>query len=873
MKSLDEIFYRRFGIAINDVKVPLSIICAISLILSLLLAWYKDLLRLGPCVSFFISICSLLVIVYFFAKWNYNGRKNIQAPFKSRFAQGFDHIISKGQSVQLIWLAIAFVMLYVVMAGWMGTFNHFKLLPEEVGGLNPLSLTFMLFTDSGTLGDALKNDSHISGLVTLFCLGVSIIGALVFTGLLVSVFSNYMQRRVDEYQKGTIRYTLTNHILFLGYDEILPSLLCQVLSNYADDVQCVIMTDCDADVVRRKIKRVITDNKIFDNILFYCGERNSEKDVLQLNIDKAKELYIIGNHVEENHDEINIQCLNIITSIIGTKNKCKYSQRKPVYILFEGYTRYQQSRLWWNDEPCVDVKPFNIYVDWSRILINGDGTSTSTNHVYPKIIDKEDSRVINFVIFGMSRFGRAIGIEALYSLPDLFEPGGKTIKSLITFVSEDAGKDLEIFKVYYKELFQQVAYKYYDYTKSDGDIEENDYPVQLPYLSFEFIKSSPFNPRLYSFFEQRKEEDEYKISIFACTEKDYVDSNIGLYFPSLNCDIYVLQRYGTAYIEKLNLCKNKGNRLMPFGIIDSGYNWEIARAKDNSSIAENMLKSGEDAFDRGDYESALENYNKSLEIRKMIVSESHPETAWNYYNIGVVYYKLRDFDQSLNSFMKALSIRKSIMGSQHPMVSHCYNSIGKLYREMGSQSSQEEKKEHYFNVAFINLCRALILRRDSLGEMDKDTAASYNNIGNFYRSIGEYNKALIFLNKSLEIREKLYELKEVNKVKVVDSKHNIGRTYTKMGNISDAKLLLQQAYSDYKEIFKERKTPHPYIGMCCDSLGELYEKDNDFNMALKYYNEALAIYVSEYSAKKPDHHFIQQAHNNIERVQQSMKPV
>lgn len=863
MKSLGNII-KQFGIAINSVKMPLFTICFVSLILSLILAWFTNMFHFGSCVSFFISFCSLLGVLFFIIKWNYHSRKSKRAPFKSRFAQGFDLIISQGQSVQLIWLAIMFVLLYIVMAGWMGTFNHLNLLPEEVDGLNPLSLTFMLFTDSGTLGGALKNDSHISGLVTLFCLAVSIIGALVFTGLLISVFSNYMQRRVDEYQKGKIRYTLTNHILFLGYDEILPSLLCQVMSDCSDDVQCVIMTDCDADTIRNRIKHVITDSRIFDSIIFYYGKRNSEKDISQLNIDKTKEIYIIGDHTENNHDEINIQSFNIVKKVIGTKNKCKFNQRKPIYLLLEGYTRYQQSRLWWNDEPCVDVRPFNSYVDWSRILINGDDASTNQN--YPKIIDKTDSRVINLVIFGMSRFGRAIGIEALYSLPDLYEPGGNTIQSLITFVSENAKIDLEVFKVYYKELFQKVGYKYYDYNKSTVVLEQNNYPIQLPYLSFEFINSSPFDSQLYSYLEQRSKEGKYKMSIYACTEKDSVDSNIGLFLPSLNCDIYVLQRYGTAYIEKLNLRRNKGNQLFPFGIIESGYNWKIARAKDNSSVAEKMLKSGEDAFDRGDYESALANYNKSLEIRKMIVGDNHPETAWNYFNIGIVYYKLRDFEQSLSNFMKALDIRKSIMGCQHPMVSHCYNSIGKLYREMGSQSAQEIDRVHYFNISFIYLCRALIVRRNSFGEFDKDTAASYNNLGNFYRSIGKYDKALAFLKKSLELRERLYEIHAVNQVKVVDTKHNIGRTYTKMGIIAEAKPLLLQAYSDYKEIFKERKNPHPYIGMCCNSLGELYEKDNDLNMALKCYQEALAIYVSEYAVKKPGHHFIQQTQKKIERV-------
>ena len=130
MKWFGENIYKRLGIAINGVKMSLLIICLVSLILSMLLAWYTGLFQFGPCVSFFISFCSILGIIFFLLKWNYHSKKSERAPFKSRFAQGFDHIISQGQSVQLLWLAIVFVLLYVVMAGWMGTFNHFNLLTE-----------------------------------------------------------------------------------------------------------------------------------------------------------------------------------------------------------------------------------------------------------------------------------------------------------------------------------------------------------------------------------------------------------------------------------------------------------------------------------------------------------------------------------------------------------------------------------------------------------------------------------------------------------------------------------------------------------------------------------------------------------------------
>lgn len=161
----------------------------LSFIIATIGIWQTDKKTFNTFLSFFISIYSLLLLLLFISKWFWqpSGNNSKRVIFKSNLIQGFDRAISQGHSAQLGWLALVFIALYIVMAGWMGTFNSFNLLPENVGGLNPFSLTFMLFTDSGTLGDALKAESQISGCSSLRRLTLFILLCILLLSRLITL--------------------------------------------------------------------------------------------------------------------------------------------------------------------------------------------------------------------------------------------------------------------------------------------------------------------------------------------------------------------------------------------------------------------------------------------------------------------------------------------------------------------------------------------------------------------------------------------------------------------------------------------------------------------------------------------------------------
>lgn len=80
-------------------------------------------------------------------------------------------------------------------------------------------------------------------------------------------------------------------------------------------------------------------------------------------------------------------------------------------------------------------------------------------------------------------------------------------------------------------------------------------------------------------------------------------------------------------------------------------------------------------YNLGEHKKALEFYTKSLEIRQQTLPENHPGIADSYYNIGVVYKRLKDYENALLSFTKAKEIYAICYGVEHPETVDCNKRI------------------------------------------------------------------------------------------------------------------------------------------------------------------------------------------------------
>jgi tetratricopeptide (TPR) repeat protein len=154
--------------------------------------------------------------------------------------------------------------------------------------------------------------------------------------------------------------------------------------------------------------------------------------------------------------------------------------------------------------------------------------------------------------------------------------------------------------------------------------------------------------------------------------------------------------------------------------------------------------------------------------------------AANYYNIiGRLSNKIGKYSEALKYHFESLNIRKEIFEEYHPNTASSYNNIGFVYSNMGEYDKAEE-----YNF------RALNIREKIFGKAHLDTMISYNSIGIMYCKMGEYNKALDYYFKALENYKKVFG-KETSNIKIIYK--NIAECYEKIGDIKNSEQYRQLA--------------------------------------------------------------------------------
>jgi len=66
-----------------------------------------------------------------------------------------------------------------------------------------------------------------------------------------------------------------------------------------------------------------------------------------------------------------------------------------------------------------------------------------------------------------------------------------------------------------------------------------------------------------------------------------------------------------------------------------------------------------------------------------VLGPDHPDTATSYNNIGDVYDAKGDYENALVEYRKALEIQLKVLGPDHPDTATSYNNIGAVYDAKG----------------------------------------------------------------------------------------------------------------------------------------------------------------------------------------------
>ena len=83
----------------------------------------------------------------------------------------------------------------------------------------------------------------------------------------------------------------------------------------------------------------------------------------------------------------------------------------------------------------------------------------------------------------------------------------------------------------------------------------------------------------------------------------------------------------------------------------------------------------------GDYQKALEYYDKALKVVETVLGPEHPSTATTYNNMAGVYQAMGDYPKALEYYEKDRRISETVLGPEHPSTATTYNNLALLYFE------------------------------------------------------------------------------------------------------------------------------------------------------------------------------------------------
>lgn len=282
-------------------------------------------------------------------------------------------------------------------------------------------------------------------------------------------------------------------------------------------------------------------------------------------------------------------------------------------------------------------------------------------------------------------------------------------------------------------------------------------------------------------------------------------------------------------------------------------------------------------FAKGDYDNALEYYERALPLIESKLGKSHTDTIITYNNIAKAYFAKGDYDKALEFYEKVLKFRKS---SKYQFnTTAIYNNLARTYYAKGNYDKALEYYNKLVNKSNLKYSASVKYNNNiavvyyKMGDYDMalhyynialhynalntnyylDTATIYDNMAEVYRVKKDYDRALEFYQKAMEIRKKELDEGHPNTIKTYN---NIATMYYSKGDYD-------KALDYYNKVLDVVGKNHPIADRIYSNIANVYFAKGDYDKALSCYMQALEIMESKFGKNHPDNATM---YSNIARV-------
>ena len=468
----------------------------------------------------------------------------------------FDRILSHDLGKQALILVfillfiygVALIMLKLSGTEWLQYCNK--------NNISPLALPFYLLIDSNTFAYMVmfKDEGSVISRPTLIIACICfILGVIIFTGMIISVMTNMISRRVENHKNGLIHYLKSGHYVILGYDDMVPSIIDEIFTK-DPDTYVLLMTSMEALKTRERLRKSVA-NKHIDRIIINYGHRTTPEYYKEIKLEKAKEIFIAGQRSLPAHDAINIECVDSICEYLqGLKDKKKLKKApERITCVFEDldtYAAFKTADIFKNVRDLnIEFVPYNFYAGWAHQVFvqehykDNSGKPIPYPTVYGDGITPDDNKYVHLVFVGTTNFAVAFAQEAAHVLHFPNFNRDNKLRTRITFIELNADKEKHLFVTRNRHFFEVQHLLYRDMSEETTDdklkIEEplvfNNKDGKFLDIEYEFIKGNVFSTKIQDMLRKWATQGDQYLSIFLTLADQRENFIMGMNMPD---DIY-----------------------------------------------------------------------------------------------------------------------------------------------------------------------------------------------------------------------------------------------------------------------------------------------------------------------------------------------
>jgi two-component system, sensor histidine kinase PdtaS len=217
----------------------------------------------------------------------------------------------------------------------------------------------------------------------------------------------------------------------------------------------------------------------------------------------------------------------------------------------------------------------------------------------------------------------------------------------------------------------------------------------------------------------------------------------------------------------------------------------------------------------GEFENAIENYQKSANIDKK--SGNNKPLINTLKSLGFCYSMVGNTSEGIEVFKEGLQISEE--GDNITEIAEAFNNLGNVYQ----MTRDIDLAIDYYN-------KALVIWKE-VGDKTK-MANVYNNLGYLYMDQNQGYKALEAYFNALAIYK---EMNNISRIAMVQN--GLGAVYHGLHDVEKAREYFLQALKTNRELNNQKA-----IASCLCNLANIAKNESDFDNAIKYYNESYQIF-------------------------------